>query len=454
MWNVLHSWAIPLGAAALCLPLVIHLLTRPKPVRLPLSTLRFVRQAVEQKRARSRLRDWLVLALRTLAVALLAAALARPLIGTHDTADDAPAQATRVVLVDVSQSMAAGDHGISAWQRARAVAARHLQFRPGLRTNLILAGASPRTALDAPSSNFTALAEELTSAAVRSERIDVKAALEASARMLAAGLPAQPELIVISDFQRTNWASADFAGLPQQTRIVLESVAPPQPPPNLAIVRVGSTGGDSAGQEALVEVEVANFSTTPQTVNVEIELGSQLHRLTGVCGARARLTLTRPLGPSSTGWHSGIARLAGVGDSLNADNSRPFVVDVRRPPTYLLVTRQSASQRPSSSYYLERALVPLERQGNHGPKLVRLDPVRLDLETLAPADLLILDHPGKLPASTTNLLASLVRRGRALLYVTAERVDATNLKLLLDAAGAAVHLPVEFFPAPSNQARR
>ena len=79
--NFLHPWAIFLGAAAVALPIAIHLLTKPRPVRMPLSTIRFVRAAVRQRRARSRLRDIIILSLRALAVLLLAAAVARPLLG-------------------------------------------------------------------------------------------------------------------------------------------------------------------------------------------------------------------------------------------------------------------------------------------------------------------------------------------------------------------------------------
>ena len=39
----LHPWAIVVGVLAAGLPLAIHLLTRPRPIRLPLSTIRFVR---------------------------------------------------------------------------------------------------------------------------------------------------------------------------------------------------------------------------------------------------------------------------------------------------------------------------------------------------------------------------------------------------------------------------
>ena len=53
----LHPWAIVIGVAAAAAPVLIHWLTRPRPVRMPLSTLRFVREAVRQRRSWRRLRD-------------------------------------------------------------------------------------------------------------------------------------------------------------------------------------------------------------------------------------------------------------------------------------------------------------------------------------------------------------------------------------------------------------
>src|SRR2546421_855523 len=95
----LHPWAIAFGLTAAALPIAIHFLTKPRPVRMPLSTIRFLRAAVRQRRARSRLRDAIILGLRALAVVLLAAAVARPLLGKPQliAADDS-ARSARVVL--------------------------------------------------------------------------------------------------------------------------------------------------------------------------------------------------------------------------------------------------------------------------------------------------------------------------------------------------------------------
>src|SRR6476469_5627299 len=115
---LMHPWALGIGAAAISLPVLIHWLTRPRPVTLPLSTIRFVREAVQQRRARYRLRDIIILLLRTAAV-------------------------VRIVILDRSQSMAAVSGGVQAFERGRAAAAKQLAYTPGLRADLILAAARP-----------------------------------------------------------------------------------------------------------------------------------------------------------------------------------------------------------------------------------------------------------------------------------------------------------------------
>src|SRR6476620_1723108 len=95
-----HPWAIAMGVVAAGLPVPVHFLTRPKPVKMPLSTLRFVQEALHQLQNRHRLRDALVLALRTLAVLLIGFAVARPFFGHSSvSAVDDAAGIVRVVVL-------------------------------------------------------------------------------------------------------------------------------------------------------------------------------------------------------------------------------------------------------------------------------------------------------------------------------------------------------------------
>ena len=454
----LHPWALAVGLVAAIVPVVVHLLTRPRPVRLPLSTVRFVREAIHQRRTRHRLRDFLVLLLRTLAVLLIAMTIARPQWGGQPlVSDQAPGSAVRAVILDVSQSMGAVEGGAEAGERARTVAANYLKYRPGLQANLIVAGASARPVFDRPSTNFEALRDELSRCRVLPQRLDVNRALEEAARMLAPQSPndqRRRELVVVADFQRASWAAADFARLPQGTQIQLESVAPAQSPPNIAVLRAEGRAESSRSRTVQLEVEVGNFSLTARKVVVDVSLGDETWRLQGTCAAGQRTTLSHQVELRATGWQTGEARLVDVDDALAADNVRPLVVQVRPRAVYAIITRQSAKTRPSSSHFLHCALVPDESLGDKASaQAIRLGPDDVDAAALASADLILLDHPGKLPEPAIRVLAGLLRRGRPLLYVAAEPVDATNLKLLTEASGNALQMPVEFVPPPSGQRR-
>jgi len=454
----LHPWALWLGIAAAAAPVVIHLLTRPRPVRLPISTLRFVREAIRQRRARSRLRDVLVLLLRTAAVLLLAMAIARPQWGEKPlVSDDEGRQAVRVVLLDVSQSMAATSRSVEAIERARTLAAGYLRYRPGLQANLVLGGATPRPVFDGPSTNFEALREELAECRALPERIDVNRALGVAAEML---VPQNEndrrrrELIVVSDFQRANWAAADFAQLPEDTQIQLEPVTAEEPPANLAILRAEARARSARGRRVQLEVDVGNFTPSARQAVVEVAVGEATLRLKATCPS-GKTTLSDEVELKDLGWQSGRASLVGVDDALRADDGRALVVCTRPRPVYALVTRQPADERPSSSHYLECALVPDRRLGDDASaELFRVDPEDLSHSVLAPADLIVLDHPGKLSEEGVKLLAGLLRRGRPILYVAGELIDAVNLRRLSDAAGSGLTMPVEFTPPPAGQLRR
>lgn len=469
--NFLHPWALGIGAAAIGLPLVVHWLTRPRPVRMPLSTVRFVMEAVRQRRARYRLRDWIILLLRALAVALIAWAFARPLGGAAAplVPGHAAAGTARVVIVDQSQSNAAvAPNGVAAFDRAKPVAARYLAGAAGTRANLILAGARPRPVFDALSANVAALRDELSAAKPLAERLDLPAAIARAAEMLAAVPPGgRRELIVVSDFQRADWAAADFAPLPADVVIQLESVAPAgEMPANLAVQRVAAAGRVEQGREVAVEIDVGNYSRVARQVQAELTLGGSTYRLEGLCPPGVKTTLATTIVPRDAGWQTGEARLLGTEDALPADNTRPVVLNVRPTPMYVLITREPAKPQAVSSHFVERALAPAAKRGggsgipaapSGGPveRVQRVDSkAPPDKDALAAADLIVVDHPGKLPANTIELLASLVRRGRGLLYVAAEPVDATNLKLFADAAGADLKMPVKFLPPQAGQVRR
>jgi len=441
-----HLWAILAGAAAIGLPLAVHWLTRPRPLRAGLSTLRFVQEAVHQRQARHRLRDALILLSRIVAILLLAFAFSRPLAGEAANKTETAASVERVVILDASASMKAVSHGVAAIERARGVTARYIDQQNGLKANLILAAAHPHSIFEKPSANLGALRDELGRAQARPERLNLQAALLAAGEMLeqTTNAGAKQEVIIVSDLQRTNWGAVDFSVLPRAAAIHVESVAPAETPDNVAITDVALRGRAAAGGVGHMEIEVANFSAAARHVHAEVSLDGHPYNVEGVClpGAKTRMPLDVPF--ATRGWQLGEARLTDVNDALADDNVRAFAIQVHAAPTYLLVSRDGSEPRATSSNFVERALAPAGPRG--AEKIIRSSGGSVDRQALSEADAVVLDRPGRLDPESIALLATSLRRGKSILYVASDPTDAINLSTLATQSGSDLRMPVEFLP--------
>jgi hypothetical protein len=103
------------GALAITLPVLFHLIRRTPRGEIPFSSLMFLSPSPPRITRRSRIEHWLLLALRGLALALLAMAFARPFLRHGAQANDADANQQRVaIVVDTSASMRRGN----LWEQA------------------------------------------------------------------------------------------------------------------------------------------------------------------------------------------------------------------------------------------------------------------------------------------------------------------------------------------------
>ena len=101
----LHPGFLAAGAAVAALPILIHLLLRQRARTVEIGSVRFLRSVIRQHTRRRRIRQWLLLALRVLALLLLAALFARPFL---DRAYLLGLNSEVIMLVDCSASMRTG----------------------------------------------------------------------------------------------------------------------------------------------------------------------------------------------------------------------------------------------------------------------------------------------------------------------------------------------------------
>ncbi len=450
--NFMHFWPIGLGLVALAAPIAVHMLTKPKPVAFSLSTIRFLQEVIEQRKAKSRLRDWLILLLRTLCVALLAMALARPLLNSKPIVAVEPSKdAHRVLVIDVSQSMAAGSGGVTSWSAAQASALQFLQGSSGTQAAVVFAGAKGRPVFDRFSPNLNALREAIRQTKPRAERCDARSAFEEAAKILGHSNATTKELIVISDFQRNNWGNLLLDLIPQDTQVQFHSVAP-KISDNVAITAVRFSSEPIVEQDASLEIDVANYSKNEVSVRCSLDMTDVQRTIEITLQPETTKTVVETLSFPAAGWKYGWARLQNQLDVLPADNERPVAVRVRPPVRIVMITRQNQQEIPSSSFYLQQAfdVVLGARVGSEKtpePKTVsRIHPSRDAVRSWPNCDVFVLDHPGALSNDVLQYIASQIRRGKGLLYVTSELVDAVNLKQLQETLGTDFQPPVELTP--------
>ena len=90
------------AAAAVAVPVLIHLLFRPRAQKVKIGTLYFLRSVLRDSARRRKVRRWILLALRAAGVLLLALLFARPY---RTDASAQPAERELILLIDRSASM-------------------------------------------------------------------------------------------------------------------------------------------------------------------------------------------------------------------------------------------------------------------------------------------------------------------------------------------------------------
>ncbi|MEC9112205.1 MAG: BatA domain-containing protein, partial [Verrucomicrobiota bacterium] len=115
--------ALLMGAAALAIPIIVHLLNRRRFKRVKWAAMRFLEVSLERNQRRMKVEDWILLLLRLVIVALIVLALSRPATDWIKSSG-LGSTVTASVIVDSSASMQRTDQNsdLSRFQIAKETA--------------------------------------------------------------------------------------------------------------------------------------------------------------------------------------------------------------------------------------------------------------------------------------------------------------------------------------------
>jgi Aerotolerance regulator N-terminal/von Willebrand factor type A domain len=396
------------GLGALAIPVLIHLIQRERKRVVEFPSLMFLRKIPYQSVRRRRIRDWLLLAMRLAALALIVLAFARPFFRRTELAAATQNGAREaVILVDTSYSMEYGDR----WQKAKAAAADAIKgLAAGDRASLVLFSSGAEVAVRS-AADHGRLESALAAATTGPGATRYAPALKLAGSLLGESALPRREIILITDFQRRGWEQTpgrDDVKLPERTTLTPVNVASGETA-NLSVTPVSLQRTRFENHDrVVVTAGVVNHGKKPvtgATLSLEID-GNAIQSLpTNVAPGGSSSVTFNPFTVASRNMR-GTVRLPA--DGLKRDNIFDFVVSPSEPVHALVINRGGAERE---ALYLTRALTISESP--------RVELVARTPTTVADADLrqasVVIVNDVQVPDELADRLARFVAAGGGLL---------------------------------------
>lgn len=200
-------YLIALAAAAI--PIILHLLNLRKSRIIEFSTLSFLKELQRSKIRRLKIRQWLLLVLRTLLIVFVVLAFTRPALrGSFDFLPGSQAKSSVVIILDDSFSMLGADDGGQLFKQAKDKAGSVLDLlRPGDEASLILLSAAGKETHQFTSA-INGLRGELERAQPSFKHVSLLDGLTAASALLKRTNNINKEIYILTDEQKSHYTTA------------------------------------------------------------------------------------------------------------------------------------------------------------------------------------------------------------------------------------------------------
>jgi hypothetical protein len=440
------------GAAAAAVPLVIHLLNRSRFRTISWGAMHLLESVIRVNYKRLRIEQLILLMVRCAIPALLAFCLARPVLtGWRALPGDVPA--STVILLDNSYSMdaASGDrpHFAEATDDACDIIG---QLNRGSEASVVTTGGAPTPVLETPVFDPRTMIQQVRLLRGGYGASETAESFDSGMAILAGMANARRNLIVISDFQRSDWEAMP----PSTLQRIRQQIDAMPIRPTVTLLHVGreveenvsvdsltfSTSALGVGQDLHVRARLRNHG--PKTY----ESARVLFRVDGMQQGISQVTVGASATAQALFTHqfktpgSRVVEVeVAVDDQLKTDNRYAAAVSVLEQIDVLLVDGAPSSQPlESETDFLAVALTPFTFGRVKLSDLIEtrtVSPGELTDKSVSGARVVVLANVAKLDDARVDLLSQYVRGGGSLLVFVGDKihVDWYNQTLFSDGAG-------------------
>jgi len=425
---VLWTALIPL----LALPLVIHLLNKGFPRRFPFPSIELIKATLAQRSRVDRWRHWILLLLRMLFLGLLLLAFLLPIIKRFNADPAAAGQRHVLIVLDHSLSMEHRGDGPTSRERAEHEATKLIEsLDPEDGVNVLLMDAVPTTCFVDFSQDHTEARRFLDHVPPGFSKADVNQANAFVARLVAKE-NSRTEIYYLSDFQRKNWANADFTALSPSAKLFFVDVGPVHRDNHAVLEARPAQAEILAGDTVPLEVTIGNFSDRPfdDRVTVTVDGRFSFNQDISIAPWSQSKTIV-PVAVGGPGIHQCEVRLPA--DALEADDHYRLTLSVRQKQEILVVS-DGTDDVHGSAYFLKTALNPFENEaGSLLPRIVSSG--ELTGARLAGVHQVFLTQVNHLGPDASAAVAKFMFDGGGVVYFLDGTADAENVSDLETAIG-------------------
>lgn len=420
-----------LGLVAAGIPLLIHLFQFQQPKTVDFSSIAFVQALEESTIQRMRIKRWLLLALRTLAIVCLVLAFARPtLTGQAARTIGGQANSSMAVILDNSLSMTLRSAGGSYLQQAKAAARQIVeQMQSGDELFLgLTSGSSPRLNRHTTRSSALQAVDEVSAA---SGSRPLAQTIRTAAARLEEAAHLNREIYVFSDLQRSSLLDTVAQTIPEDIRVGLVPVNTSSHS-NVAVtdVRVVSRILER-GQPVEMEATLANYGSEPLTgfVTSAFLEGDRVAQASATLEPGTEETVSFMVTPQRRGWLAG--RVEIESDQFEPDNQRRFTLHIPERRDVLIVRGEN-----QSTDYLELVFSSELAAGRGAFETTTIGEEELPAQTLAESDLVALVGVRGLSSGEIESLTRYVDAGGGVFFFPAQQGVASDYNTWFDRLNA------------------
>lgn len=447
MWSFVHPGIAAAAGGLVLIPVVIHLLSRRRYQQQPWAAMLFLRRAHRRTRHRTRLEQWLLLALRTASMLLIALAVAQPLIGSTQRFGLGRQQRTeRILLIDNSATMhALCEDGRAAYDHARDAAIKlAATFGPSDAITILTTAWPARVVMSNAPLDEGAIRRTLADESCSFARNDLPAALD-RARDAAAGseLPLDRRAAYfVTDLCRSDWlekpssrsgdspAQLSARRLNEVSQLTIVEVTP-RSRENVAVIGLNCTDRLIGCEWPIaLAADIAAFTDRPTPPSqLEIRVDGRVVRTLPVAALAPGEIRRVPFTVSNEHPGSGVVsvRLLGQSDALPYDNARYLSLDVARGMRVLVVDGRAAGSPSGDAFYFSHALAPTPGADSSHFQVLTIGEFELHAADLHAARIVVLANIRSLSADQGKRLARFVHEGGGLFVAVADQADVENL---------------------------